>query len=74
MDGFQAEVLQRLTAIETLLGSSSTTQRDHETRLRSIETVTTRAAGAASVWGIVGAVGFQIIQIAWNWISAHYSH
>jgi hypothetical protein len=76
MDDFQAQVLQRLTHIETLFEAHVAIQKesqiDHESRLRVIETVTTRAAGAASVWGIVGAVGFQLIQIAWNYISGHH--
>lgn len=64
MDEFQSEVLQRLTAIETKLSNGITAkQKDHEERLRDLETYKWKLVGALT---LLQAVGFAAIKLLFN--------
>lgn len=62
MQGFESEVLQRLTAIESKLSNGITkTQQDHEERLRVLEKGFWKAMGALALLQVLGLAAIKIL-------------
>lgn len=61
MTEFEQDVIERLTRIETKQDNEASIGRDHEERLRSIETSNRRLTGALGVFAAaLGFLGYHI--------------
>lgn len=58
---FEREVLDRLTKLETILTSYVESNKDHESRLRKVETECWLQRGALAVFAVVmGWLGYHV--------------
>lgn len=63
---FERDVITRLARIETNAAAAATTTLDHEVRLRDLEKLAWRRAGA------VGVISFTLALVG-EWFSRHFN-